>query len=335
MTRLDATDDATETSLPGGAVEGASPSEVQVLAAREVPLGGLRAMTVMRTLPHRELPTIGAWCFADHFASETTAMSVDPHPHMGLQTVTWPLRGEVRHRDSVGSDVVLRPGELNLMTSGHGIAHSEVSLAGEGGLDAVQLWVALPSDARSGKAGFEHHSDLPTVDVPAVAGAPARAVVFMGTFAGVASAATTYTSLVGVQVNVAPGSTVDLPLNPAWEYGVLLVHGDVTIVPGEVPSSSGVSVAPDDLAYMGRGRASVRIASGAGATLLLLGGEPLGEDLVMWWNFVGRTHEEIEQAWHDWQARTGRFGEVDGHGDIRIPAPPLPTVRLLPRRRVH
>src|SRR5690606_24961136 len=143
--------------------------------------------------------------------------------HIGLQTVTWPLHGEVRHRDSLGSDVVLRPGELNLMTSGNGIAHSEVSFEGDGGLDAVQLWVALPDGARAVAASFEHHEDLPHVDLPATGGEGARAVVFMGEFAGAASAATTFTPLVGVQVELPPGSVVTLPLTPEWEYGLLVV----------------------------------------------------------------------------------------------------------------
>ncbi len=329
MTRLDAPDDATETVLPEpGAGAGMAP-QLKVLEPREVPLGGLRAMTVQRTLPHRELPTIGAWCFADHFASATAAMFVDPHPHIGLQTVTWPLNGEVRHRDSLGSDVVLRPGELNLMTSGNGIAHSEVSIHGDGGLDAVQLWVALPDGARTGPASFEHHEDLPHVSLPANAGLDAKAVVFMGVFAGVASPATTFSPLVGVQVELPPGSEVTMPVTPSWEYGLLVVRGDVA-TSGELASS----VALDELAYLGAGRETLTLTAPAGATVLLLGGEPLHEDLVMWWNFVGRTHEDIENAWHDWQGRSGRFGEVAGHGDSRIPAPPLPHVRLLPRRRV-
>ena len=118
----------------------------RLLEAREVPLGGVRAMHVRRTLPTRDLPLVGAWCFLDTFGPEHVDMRVLPHPHIGLQTVTWPLAGEIHHRDSLGSDVVVRPGELNLMTAGHGVSHSEISLGTGQLLHGVQLWVALPAD---------------------------------------------------------------------------------------------------------------------------------------------------------------------------------------------
>ena len=124
----------------------------RLIEPREVPLGGIRALNVWRTLPHRDLPTVGAWCFVDHFGPTEETMTVLPHPHTGLQTVTWPLSGEVRHRDNLGSDVVLRPGELNLMTAGDGVAHSEFSVGGPGIMHGIQLWVALPDGPRTGPA---------------------------------------------------------------------------------------------------------------------------------------------------------------------------------------
>src|SRR5690242_14507821 len=157
MTRLDA--DAPEVAQAAPACDG--PRSL-LLESREVPLGGVRAMEVHRTLPQRDLPTVGAWCFLDRFGPQVTTMRVEPHPHIGLQTVTWPFVGDVRHRDSVGSDVVVARGALNLMTSGAGISHSEYSV-GDGAvpLDALQLWVALPESRRHGEPAFERHEELP------------------------------------------------------------------------------------------------------------------------------------------------------------------------------
>ena len=301
-----------------------------IFAARDVPLGGLRAMNVQRSLPQRGLPTIGAWCFLDRFGPQAAVMRVEPHPHVGLQTVTWPLVGEVRHRDTLGNDVNLRAGELNLMTSGHGIAHSEYSL-GEAPvtLDALQLWIALPESRRHGEPAFERHTELPTVELPAAVGLPATATVVMGVFAGTTSPATTYSPLVGAQIVLPAGGTVVLPLQPAWEHGMVIIDGDMS------PRSDVrlPSPAPGELLYLPTGLDEVAVSSVGGATLFLLGGEPLADNLVMWWNFVARTHEEIVQAWTEWEANGARFGRVAGHGDVRTPAPPLPTVRLLPRRR--
>nr|WP_239066618.1 pirin family protein [Demequina activiva] len=302
-----------------------------MLEAREVPLGGLRAMSVKRSLPQRALPTIGAWCFVDRFGPQVTTMSVDPHPHTGLQTVTWPLTGEIRHRDSLESDVVLRPGALNLMTSGHGIAHSEHSVESASELDALQLWIALPESSRHGDHAFESHTDLPRVYLAAANGEPGSATVVMGTLAGVTSPATTHTPLVGAQIMVPAGSSVAVPLEPGWEHGVLAIDGDIA-----VSSEHGESLGePQDSAilYLGTQRPSITVSSRDGARVFLLGGEPFPDALVMWWNFVGRDHDEIARAREDWEAKDARFGLVPGNGDTRIPAPPLPQVRLTPRTR--
>jgi len=286
-------------------------------------------MSVRRSLPQRGLPTVGAWCFLDRFGPQDVTMRVEPHPHMGLQTVTWPLSGEIRHRDTLGSDIVLRPGALNLMTSGEGIAHSEYSIGDEPTtLDALQLWVALPERARHGARGFETHTQLPRIALDA----GGEAIIVMGTLAGAASPASTFTPLVGAEVTLSPGANATVPLNPDWEYAVVGLEGEHEVF---VENSVGPTPGPADadLLYLGAGLGSVRLASGAGARLFLLGGEPFDDELVMWWNFVGRTHEEIVEAWKDWESRSERFGTVEGHGGKRIPAPPLPTVRLMPRAR--
>ncbi|KQR82824.1 pirin [Arthrobacter sp. Leaf337] len=335
---------------PGGSA-GTGPC-LQLWPAREVPLGGVRAMNVFRTLPQRGLPTVGAWCFLDSFGPDRVAMSVLPHPHTGLQTVTWPLAGNIRHRDSVGSDVIVRPGELNIMTAGHGVSHSEFAVlpgraSGTGSNDGgtadagmelplqrgLQLWVALPDGERHRAPAFEQHRDLPEV-----AGDGFTATVMVGTFAGVESPATMYSPIIGADIFCA--GSVTLPLDPEFEHAVLVLDGGITL--------DGLDVPAGPLGYLGTGRSLLEIEAAPGTRFILLGGEPFQEELLMWWNFVGRTHDEVAQARQDWEDQAdladqesegSRFGLVHGHGPDagaeagRIPAPPLPGVRLRPRTR--
>lgn len=330
MSRLD--DPGAPAVEESAAAPDATGRRALLLEAREVPLGGVRAMSVHRALPQRDLPMVGAWCFLDRFGPQDALMRVEPHPHIGLQTVTWPFVGEVRHRDAVGSDVVVRRGVLNLMTSGRGISHSEYSVGdGPVPLDALQLWVALPDGARDGGRGFERHEGLPELGLVDPSGVEAgTAVVVLGELAGVASPATAYTPIVGAEVRVRAGTTARIPLRAAWEHALVGVFGiaDVALEDGAV------AVPPQGLLYLGTDRTHVDVAAGAeDLTLFLLGGEPFPDEIVMWWNFVGRGHDEIEQARSEWEAGDPRFGTVVGHGAERIPAPPLPAVRLTPRRR--
>lgn len=298
-----------------------------LLEAREVPLGGVRGMSVHRSLPQRALPMVGAWCFLDRFGPQTARMRVEPHPHIGLQTVTWPFVGEVRHRDVLGSDVVVRRGILNLMTSGEGIAHSEYSVGdGPVPLDALQLWVALPDSRRHGAPAFERHEDLPVVDL----GDGATATVVVGAFGGVSSPATMHTPIAGVEVRVPAGATVSLPLEPAWECALVGVSGAPEV---RTDAEASTPLADQSLLYLGIRRDAIQVRAAEPTTLFLLGGEPFEADIVMWWNFVGRSHEEIVAARDAWEAGADRFGHVIGHGAERIPAPPLPAVRLTRRRR--
>ncbi|MDQ2698023.1 MAG: pirin family protein [Actinomycetota bacterium] len=326
MTRLDA--DPTETVAPSPPREhdGNGPRTV-LLTSREVPLGGIRAMQVHRTLPQRDLPLVGAWCFLDRFGPQEARMRVEPHPHIGLQTVTWPFIGEVHHRDSIGSDVVVRSGALNLMTSGAGISHSEYSVGEhEVPLDALQLWVALPESRRHGAPAFERHEDLPVVEID-----DAAAIVVIGEFAGASSPASVFTPIVGAEVNLPAGARARLPLRPEWEHAIVGIDGEVDAA--AAPGSEGIAVGPHHLLYLGSDRDGIEVSSREGATFFLLGGEPFEDDVVMWWNFVARTHEEIVEAREQWEAHSARFGSVAGHGDVRVPAPPLPGVRLTSRRR--
>lgn len=303
-------------------------------------------MNVMRTLPQRGLPTVGAWCFLDSFGPDRVAMSVLPHPHCGLQTVTWPLEGAVRHRDSVGSDVVVRPGELNIMTAGNGISHSEFSVLPATTEDGssplveelpvsrgLQLWVALPDEHRHRAPSFEQVRDLPVA-----MGDGFSATVMVGEFAGQRSPATMFSPIVGA--DIVGSGLLELPLRPDFEHAVLVLDGRLVI--------DGQEVQAGPLAYLGAGRSSLAVEAQPDTRFMLLGGEPFGEDLLMWWNFVGRTHEEVEQAREEWEAEglldadaaaASRFGHVHGHGPDagpeagRIPAPPLPGVKLRPRTR--
>ncbi len=312
--------------LVGTATAGSPSTAAELLDATPVALGGPRGMVVTRTLPHRGRRMVGAWCFLDAYGPQrlagTAGMRVGPHPHTGLQTVSWLLAGEVLHRDSLGSLREVRPGQLNLMTAGRGIAHSEETPAAHTDvLHGVQLWVALPGRDRDVAPAFAHHDDLPSFADGALS-----ATVLMGELAGAVSPARCHTPLVGAEITVAAGSAGRLPLHTGFEYAVLALDG--------VADIDGVALAAGPLLYLGEGRADLRLASRTGARLMLLGGEPFDERIVMWWNFVGRDHDEIVEAREEWMAG-GRFGKVHGFDGAPLPAPPMPSTRLVARGRVR
>jgi len=302
---------------------------LEVLRPREVPLGGPRAILVRRTLPQRQRSLIGAWCFADHYGPHdlrrSSGMDVAPHPHTGLQTISWLFSGEVEHRDSAGVHAVVRPGELNLMTAGAGICHSEVSVAADRDATAVlhgaQLWAALPDSDRNTSRDFNHYAPEP-ISLP---GAVAR--IFLGRLAGSRSPVHTFTPLLGAQLDLEPGARVALDLDPAFEHGVLCDQGAVAL--------HGATLAVGDLCYQGPGSSALSLHNDGdqAGRVLLLGGTPLTEQLVMWWNFVGRSHDEIVAYRQLWEDADERFGAVQGYRGTpaRLPAPPLPTTRLRPR----
>lgn len=270
-------------------------NDTLVLDAKAAEVGGFRAR---RALPRRGLRTVGAWCFADHMGpevvTETSGLDVGPHPHIGLQTVTWLVEGAVLHTDSLGSEQLIRPGQLNLMTAGRGIAHAEESVRAPGTLHGVQLWIAQPSTTREGASAFAHHAELPRIDT-----GHGNATVFIGEYAGAVSDARTDTALVGIEADLRAGSSA-WPLRGDFEYAVYVISGAVAIHdssrPGSLVAHEGQLV---DLRVHGD---EVTLAVGDAARVLILGGEPLGEPLYMWWNFVGRSREEIAQAAHDWAA---------------------------------
>jgi len=287
-----------------------APPCAEVFDDREAKVG---TITVRRALPRRGRRTVGAWCFADHMGPERVnddngGLDIGPHPHIGLHTVTWLVDGALVHRDSLGSEQEIRPGQLNLMTAGHGVVHAEEMVRTyRGALQGVQLWVAQPETTRDGPAAFEHHAELPAADLD-----NGSAIVLVGSLAGATSSARRDTELVGAEVTVRRGGAV-LPIRADFEHALVVIDGEVAV--GESV------VRPGQLGYVGMGRDELPLSSQDGARLLLLGGVPFPEPIVMWWNFVARTKEEMAQARTQWATEDERFGSVDT-ALARIPAPP-------------
>jgi redox-sensitive bicupin YhaK (pirin superfamily) len=295
---------------------------VDVVEARKAAIGD--GTEVRRLLPQRKLRTIGAWCFADHFGPDDVSrgpgMQVPPHPHIGLQTVSWLFQGLVLHRDSLGSRQLIRPGELNLMTAGRGVAHSEESAAGRPPvLHGLQLWIALPEARRHTGPRFAHHAGLPVVREGS-----ARVTVAIGEYRGERSPAEMLSPLAGFEVAVPGGDDATLAVRPDFEYGVIAADGSALV--------QGALITPGLLAHLPPGLSRITLSPASGrpwARFFVIGGAPFAERLLMWWNFVARTGEEIAQAREDWTA--GRFGEVHGYAGEPLAAPALPGIPLKAR----
>jgi quercetin 2,3-dioxygenase len=286
-------------------------TSVEITQSHSARVGELE---VRRALPRRERRTIGAWCFIDHIGPVDISadMNVDtaPHPHMGLQTVTWLLEGEVVHHDSLGSEQLIRPGELNLMTAGNGIAHSEEGFGRHSGrAHGVQLWVAQPERTRHGDPAFEHHGSLPAVEIDR-----ATCTVLVGVLTDATSPARRDTEHVGVDLHLRSGRST-LPLAPSFEHGAIVMDGRVEI--------GGAALVPGQLAYLGVGHDEVALDVHDDARMMLIGGEPFESPISMFWNYVARTHAEIDEAVRQWQADDGRFGHVPSLLP-RIPSPTPP-----------
>lgn len=308
--------------------EAHDPAEVQTLLPKVVDLGeGDKAMQVRRTLPQLHRSFVGAWCFVDHYgpdlAAATGGMDVAPHPHTSLQTVSWLFDGEIEHRDSGGVHALVRPGEVNLMTSGRGIAHSEVSTPQTTYLHGVQLWVVLPEGAKDLQREFQHHRP----DIIEIPGGTAR--VLIGTLTGADSPIHTETGLLGAEVVLRPGARWEFEVDPGFEHGVLVDSGAVEL--------DGVLLDRDSMGVRDAGLGHLRLSNPTDqpARLMLLGGEPFTEGVIMWWNFIARSHAEIVELRDAWQHEADRFGEVAGYrGEVqRLEAPPLPPGQLRPRYR--
>jgi redox-sensitive bicupin YhaK (pirin superfamily) len=287
---------------------------VDVIVSRPTVVGD---MTVLRALPRRGRRTVGPWCFADHFGpanpDPTNSGSIGPHPHIGLQTATWLVAGAIVHRDSLGSEQLIRPGELNLMTAGRGIAHAEERDSDYfGPIHGLQLWIAQPEATRNGEPGFAHHGDLPRTSID-----DAIATVIVGEFEGLSSPARGDADHIAVELALDDGA-IGLDLRPEFEYGVIVLTGEIAL--------DGVAIGPGNLGYLAPGRTGMVLTANGDTRLMLLGGLPFTEPLLMWWNFVARTREEIDDARASWQRADGRFGSVVSTLS-RIDAPPTVWAR--------
>lgn len=284
---------------------------IELREGRRAEVGGL---PIQRVLPTKGRRTVGAWCFVDLAgpadAHEPDPMEVGPHPHIGLSTVTWLLEGEAMHSDSLGTEQVIRPGQLNLMSAGHGISHAE--LAAQPPFRGVQLWVAQPEETRHGDAAFEHHAELPGVEV-----VDGDGVLLAGTFAGQTSPARCDTPLVGVDLTLTTGRRA-LELDRTFDHAIVPLDGRLRV---------GMDVVEEGwLALVPAGIDELPIDVRDDCRVLVLGGEPLGERIQMWWNFVGRDRDEITAAYREWRDRTDRFGDVPSSLErIEAPVPPWLT----------
>src|SRR3954449_13599299 len=245
----------------GGTEQTSAGPALDLLPGREVQLG--RSTRVRRLLPTLGRRLVGAWAFVDHYGPDdvtsSPGMQVAPHPHTGLQTVSWLLDGEIHHHDSIGSDVLFGPGELALMTAGHGIAHSEQSPAVHPRfLHGAQLWVVLPDGSRDVAPAFEHHATLPGFSSDGV-----TATVLVGSFGAATSPGTAYTPLVGVDFALDAGADVEVPLEPGFEHGVLAASGSATVEGAPLPHGT--------MAYLGTGRRALRLRADEPAKGLVLG----------------------------------------------------------------
>jgi len=283
------------------------------IEARSADLG--EGMLVRRVLPSRHQRMVGAWCFLDHagpvqFARDT-GMHVGAHPHIGLQTFTWLIEGEVMHRDSLGNEQIIRPGQVNLMTAGRGIVHTEDSLHNGRTLHAAQLWIALPPEVQDCPPDFAHYPDLPQWRDGA-----ATLTLLAGSFGQRTAPPRLYSPLLGLDIASVEAASLVLPLDPGFEYGLLPLMGAVDI--------DGERFRADEFAYLGSGRSALSLELSADARVLVLGGQPFAQPVLMWWNFVGFSKARIAEAQRDWEQADPRFGPVGEGQAPRLVAPSLP-----------
>lgn len=335
---------------------------VEVLEPRAVPLGGPRAMTVQRTLPQRARSLIGAWCFLDYFGpddvAESGGMQVARHPHTGLATVSWLFEGRIDHIDSANNWAIVRPGEVNLMNAGYGITHSEHSTVDTSVLHGVQLWYAFPEEHRFVAPHLSQHRP------ETIHGHGWSAKVAIGSLLGVTSPVHTYSPLSAAELSLDANTMLEIDVPPAHEHGLLAVECAANF--------NGALVDQNHLGYIGTGVTKLQISAGdQPIRVMLIGGEPLQEDIIMWWNFVGRSHEEVALWRQRYQAEMGfepaekysplhgheldqpisgplldelipdaypddtvfpQFGEFPSDQPAPLPAPDLPNVAMKPRQ---
>lgn len=298
-------------------------SAIEVREGRQTRIGDLG---ILRVLPTKNRRTVGPWCFVDLMEAgdvdRPPPLEIGPHPHIGLSTVTWLFTGTVLHSDSLGTEQLIRPGQLNLMTAGRGIAHAEEGVDIGPTLDdtpimGVQMWLAQSDATRHGGSLFQHLEALPRTEI-----GEGEATVFVGDHLGVASPASVDHPAIGLDLTL--GGPIVLPTNPSFEHAIVPIDRPVAV--------DDHITEPGSLALVPLGRTEIRLtARSHPARVMVLGGEPLGETVKMWWNFVARSEDEITEAWRDWQTgNEDRFGPVPSHLP-RIDAPPPPWLRSTER----
>ena len=278
---------------------------------RETRLGNL---SIARALPIRQRRMVGPWCFLDRFGplafKDEKPMAVPQHPHIGLQTVSWLLEGEVQHTDSLGQEATISPGGVNVMTAGKGIAHAEETpISNSGRLSGVQLWVALPDAHRHTDPFFTSIEQVPILENKG-----GIIQIFAGSLLGFTSPVRHFSDILGVELEIHPHQTIHIPLDPRFEHAAFSLDGDLSIEDQPIEQKT--------LYYLGPCRDEISFASRMGGKALLIGGTPFPEKILMWWNFVARSPEEIRQARDDWEAQR-RFGDVSGTQLGRLAAPEL------------
>lgn len=286
---------------------------VERIPARKGSLG--EGMEIARALPTRGRRMIGAWCFLDHLGPivfpEGQGMHVGAHPHTRLQTFTWMIEGEIMHRDSLGSEQVIRPGQVNLMTAGYGISHTEDSVTPGARLHAAQLWIALPDAVAEQAPSFQHYADVPHWEAQACSWS-----LMAGSYGSYTAPTALHSEMVGLEVLCVESAQPSLQLRTDFEYGVMALSGGFAV--GEE------SFASDELIYLAAGREHLVLHTEPGTRLLVIGGVPFAESITMWWNFIGVDMASIRTYRAQWEAHDPRFGSVPGGEGRRLSAPVLP-----------
>jgi len=283
---------------------------VEKVISHATDVGGI---AVNRALPRRQRRLIGAWCFLDHIGPVSGAgmeLHVGAHPHIGLQTFTWMMQGEILHRDSLGTEQMIRPGQVNLMTAGRGIAHTEDTPSEQSDLHAAQLWIALPKEHADTPPRFDHYPVLPRWHEQG-----SDITLLIGEYADKIAPTLSFSPLVALDISVLQAGILDLNLREDFEYGILPLQGSFTI--------EGESFVENELAYLGCGRHQLQVACKATGRALLVGGVPVRDEVVIWWNFVSHSRAAIIQAQQDWEQGGPRFGAVSGSTQRLMP-PPIP-----------
>jgi redox-sensitive bicupin YhaK (pirin superfamily) len=282
-----------------------------VIVPRSVDLGGF---AVRRALPHVKRRMVGPFIFFDHFGPVEfrTGQGIDvrPHPHIGLATVSFLFDGEIMHRDSLGSAKAIHPGDVNLMTAGRGIVHSERTApdhrAGGERLHGVQLWLAMPSGDEEIAPTFTHHDQA---DLPVVAGDGKIVRVVIGSLYGKRSPVPTLSDTIFADAALTPGAVLPIDAQ-AEERALYVVAGEIDIAGDRFAAGRLLVLRPGD---------PMSVTAASEARVILVGGAAMDGPRHIWWNFVSSHKERIEQAKADW--KLGRFDTVPGDEGEFIPLP--------------